>query len=361
MKLKTISAAIMMTLLAAGSAQAQTHRSECFAPAPDTGTIQYDAKEGPFKLAFVNGFAGNDWRIQAIQSAKAWAARPENAKNIEEFTVVSVGNDSAAQIAAIDNFIAAGYDGITFIAVNPSAFEGVIRRANREGTVLVPFDNVLDTDKVAQVNESQLALGTLKAQTVKDIVGADLKKVLMVNGLPGNATDRDRRLGMMSVLESVDDIEIVEVVGNWDTGTSQKVVADALATHGEFDAVVSQHGGAGTINAMLAADHPIVPMGLDGENGVRMLIDEHNIPGISASQAPAMSAIALEAAVALLQGNELPQTIFLPIPQVKSENIEAGVNFFPDLPKSFNTGTGYAECFAPFTPEELLGQTADDS
>ena len=183
----------------------------------------------------------------------------------------------------------------------------------------------------------------------------------MVNGLPGNSTDRDRRLGMMGVLESVAGVEIVEVVGNWDTGTSQKVVADALATHGEFDAVVSQHGGAGTINAMMAANHPIVPMGLDAENGVRMLIDEHKIPGVSASQAPAMSAVALEAIVALLQGNELPQTIFLPIPQVKSEDIAAGENYFPDLPKSFNTGTGYADCFAPFTPDELLGQSADDS
>lgn len=361
MKISTVSATILLSLIASHGVHADTYRQECFAAAPDTGTIRYEAKEGPYKLAFVNGFAGNDWRIQAIQSAKAWAARPENAENIEEFTVVSVGNDSAAQIAAIDNFIAAGYDAITFIAVNPSAFEGVIRRANRENTILVPFDNVLDTDKVVQINESQLALGALKAQTVKDLAGDDLNKVLMVNGLPGNATDRDRRLGMMSVLESVENIEIVEVVGNWDTGTSQKVVADALATHGQFDAVVSQHGGAGTINAMLAAEHPIVPMGLDGENGVRMLIDEHDIPGISASQAPAMSAIALEAAVALLQGNELPQTVFLPIPQVTSANIEAGVNYFPELPKSFNTGTGYSECFEPFTPEELLGQSADDS
>ena len=344
-----------------GSAQAETYRPECFAPAPDTGTIGYEARQGPFKLAFVNGFAGNDWRIQAIQSAKAWAARPENAANIDEFTVVSVGNDSAAQIAAIDNFIAAGYDGITFIAVNPTAFEPVIRRANREGTVLVPFDNVLDTDKIAQVNESQMDLGRLKAEAVVELAGDALQKVLMVNGLPGNATDRDRRLGMMSVLEGVDGLEIVEVVGNWDTGTSQKVVADALATHGVFDGVVSQHGTAGTINAMLAADHPIVPIGADGENGVRMLMDEHDIPGISASQAPAMSAVALEAAVALLQGNSLPQTIYLPIPRVDAADLEAGVNYFPELPKSFNTGTGYAECFAPFTPEELLGQSSDDS
>ena len=85
--------------------------------------------------------------------------------------IVSVGNDSAAQIAAIDNFIAAGYDAVVFIAVNPKAFEPVIRRAERAGTVLVPFDNVLDTDKVVQVNESQKNLGALKAQAVMDALG----------------------------------------------------------------------------------------------------------------------------------------------------------------------------------------------
>jgi ribose transport system substrate-binding protein len=345
----------------ASHASAETYRAECFAPAPGTATIQGEAREGPYKMAFVNGFAGNDWRIAAIQASKAWAARPENAANIEEFTVVSVGNDSAAQIAAIDNFIAAGYDAITFIAVNPTAFEPVIRRAQRQGTVLVPFDNVLDTDQVVQINESQFELGRLKAQTVMDELGGTADKILMVNGLPGNATDRDRRLGMMSVLENVEGLEIVEVVGNWDTGTSQKVVADALATHGQFDGVVSQHGSAGTINAMQAAGHPIVPMGVDGENGVRMLMDELDIPGISAAQAPAMAAVALEAAVSLLQGHALPQTVYLPIPQVRAADLEAGVNYFPELPKSFNTGTGFPDCFAPFTPEELLGQTADNT
>jgi ribose transport system substrate-binding protein len=350
-----------MATMASTTTFAESYRAECFVPAPGTSMIQSAEKEGPYKIAFVNGFAGNDWRIAAIQASKAWAARPENASNIEEFTIVSVGNDSAAQISAIDNFIAAEYDAITFIAVNPSAFEPVIRRAARAGTVLVPFDNVLDTDKIVQINESQFALGRLKAQTVMDELGGTAKKILMVNGLPGNATDRDRRKGMMSVLENIDGLEIIEVVGNWDTGTSQKVVADALATHGQFDAVVSQHGSAGTINAMQAANHPIVPMGVDGENGVRMLMAGLGIPGVSAAQAPAMSAIALEAAVALLQGKQLPQTVFLPIPQVNAADLKAGVNYFPELPKSFNTGTGFPTCFTPFTPNELLGQSADNT
>jgi len=80
----------------------------------------------------VNGFVGNSWRIQMIQSLKAWATRPENAKSFRELKIVSTGTDVAAQIAAIDNLIAAGYDGIIFIAVSPTAFingvEGEQRR-----------------------------------------------------------------------------------------------------------------------------------------------------------------------------------------------------------------------------------------
>ena len=356
--------AAAVAALSAGALSAETYRPECFSPAADNAkTMKYEAKEGPYRIAFVNGFAGNDWRVQAIQSAKAWAARPENAGRIAEFKVVSVGNDATAQIGAIDNFIAAGFDAVTFIAVNPTAFKGVIKRAERAGTILVPFDNILDTDAVVQVNESQFALEAAKVEGVLAALkemGKEPKKILEVRGLPGNSTDRDRSIQVHEMLKPLG-VEIVSVVGNWDTGTSQKVVADALATHGEFDGVVSQHGTAGTINALLAAGHPTIPIGGDGENGVRLLMAEHGIPGVSAVYAPAMSAVALEAAVALLEGHELPQSIHLPIPTAVTSEFKDGASMFSDLPKSFNLGTGYPECFPVFTPEELMGQSPDNS
>ena len=101
--------AALMVGVAAGSmvlstpAQAdrpETYRPECCAPAPDTTVIQYDERQGPYRIASVNGFAGNERRIQAIRSAEAWATRPENAANIEPFDVVSAGDDGAAQIDA---------------------------------------------------------------------------------------------------------------------------------------------------------------------------------------------------------------------------------------------------------------------
>ena len=62
-------------------------------------------------------------------------------------------------------------------------------------------------------------------------------KILEVRGLPGNSVDRDRSIGIHEVFDATGgDWEIVQVVGNWDDGTAQKVTADALAVHGQFDA-----------------------------------------------------------------------------------------------------------------------------
>lgn len=360
-------AASAVFLLSANVAFAQeTYRPECFTPAPTSKrVISYPAKEGPYKIAFVNGYAGNDWRTTAIQSAKAWAARPDNKAKLAEFKVVSVGNDSAAQIGAIDNFIAAGYDAITFIAVNPSAFDAVIKRAERAGTVLVPFDAVLDTDQIVQINEDQFQLGALKAQAVVDAIQAAKGKVegkiLEVSGLPGNSVDRDNHEGMRSVLDKYPGLTVVQVVGNWDAGTVQKVTADAIATQGPFDGILVQEGTIGAINAVLTANHPIVPIGGDAGNGARMAIAEHKIPGITAAQAPALSAMALTTAVTLLEGHPLPQTVFFGIPQKKNEELVSGTDYFPDLPKTYYTATGFPGCDAPFTPDELLGQTAENN
>ena len=132
----------------------------CFAPwDADTKYMQWEARKGPFRVAVVNGFVGNTWRIQMIKTAKAYSEDPSIKDKISEFKVVSTGTDAPAQLGAIEDFINQGYDAIITIAVSPEGFNRVIRLADRNNVVLVPFDNVLDTDKVMQVNEDQLAMG----------------------------------------------------------------------------------------------------------------------------------------------------------------------------------------------------------
>jgi ribose transport system substrate-binding protein len=103
---------------------------ECFVPWTDqTKFFKFPKKEGPYRIALANGFIGNTWRIQMIKTAKAYADQPDVAAKLKEFKVVSTGEDVAAQIAAVNNFIDSGYDAIVINAQNPTAFTPVIKPA----------------------------------------------------------------------------------------------------------------------------------------------------------------------------------------------------------------------------------------
>jgi len=337
---------------------------ECFAPySADTKYFKFEAKEPPYRIALANGFVGNTWRIQMIKTLKAYSEQEDVAPLIEELKVVSTGTDVAAQVAAIDNFINSGYDAILTIAVNPTAFEPVIKRANRAGVVFVPFDNVLDSEEIIQVNEDQLEMGRIMGRWLTKTVG-DSGKVLEVRGLQGNSVDRDRHLGFREIMEADGkDFEIIEVVGNWDDGTAQKVVADAVAVHGQFDGMFVQGGSTGAVRALIDADHPFIPVAGEAENGFRKLCAEHADDGLlcsSAGQSPGLVAIAAKTAIHALQGEVLPQYVSVPIPLVEHPDFKAGENYYPDLTDNFFTPNEFPPCDVNITAVEIMGQSEAD-
>lgn len=340
----------------------------CFVPwNADTKYLQWPAKPGPYRIAVVNGFVGNTWRIQMIKTAKAFAEDPAIKDSIAEFKVVSTGTDAPAQLGAIEDFINQGFDAIVTIAVAPDGFDRVIRLADRENVVLVPFDNVLDTDAVMQVNEDQLQMGRQWAEfVVKELAdqGKTSGKILEVRGLPGNSVDRDRSIGIHEIFDATDGPwEIVQVVGNWDDGTAQKVTADALAVHGTFDAVITQGGSTGTVQALLDAGHPMVPIGGEAENGFRKLVAENSdagLKGLSIGQSPGLVAISMKAAIAALEGNPMPQLISVPLPSADYTQLEDGVNYWSDLPDNFFTVNEFPPCGVNVSGPAIMAQSESD-
>ncbi len=338
----------------------------CFKPwNAQTKYMQWDKKPGPYRIAVVNGFVGNTWRIQMIQTAKAYAEQAGMKDKIKELKVVSTGTDVAAQLGAIEDFINQGYDAIITIAVAPEGFDRVIRLADRNNVVIVPFDNVLDTDKVMQVNEDQLEIGRLSARHLLKELGQKRDgKILEVRGLPGNSVDRDRHLGFREVMEKEGKFQIVEVVGNWDDGTAQKATADALAVHGKFDAVFTQGGSTGSVRAMMDAKHPFVPMAGEGENGYRKLIAQHageGLKGFSYSQSPGLVAISMKAAISALEGNPMPQLISVPIPAVDYTTLKDNVNFWSNLSDNFFAANEFPACGVNVTAPEIMAKDAKNT
>lgn len=340
----------------------ETYLPACYKPAPTAkSVIRFPSRPGPFRVALVNGYTGVPWRTQMIQQSKAWAARPENAKHIKELKVVSTGSEAGAQIAAIDNFIQAGFDVIVFDPVNPKAFDAVIRRAKKAGTVLVAFDNPVDNADIVQITPEWTRFESIRTQAVIDQMPVKKGRLLEVRGPAGNAADRDLHAGVTKVLEKYKDIRVTEVVGNWDAGTVQKAVADAITVNGHFDAVTCQYGCQGVTRALQSTGSPSVPVGGDAANGFVKALVAQRLPGVAVSTSPAQGPVALQAAVALMQGKALPNLAFLPIPYAKSTDLKDGVHYFSNLPDSYETVASYTECGVVFEPQEINRFRADNN
>jgi ribose transport system substrate-binding protein len=225
--------------------------------------------------------------------------------------------------------------------------------------VLVPFDNALDTDRVMQVNEDNYAMGVMAANWLLKYVG-NKGSLLEVRGVPGNSVDRDRHDGFRKTIDAGGKFDITEVVGMWASGDSQKVTADALAVHGHFDGVFTQGGSDGTVQAMMDAHQPFVPVAGEGENGFRVQIAQHaaeGLKGMSYGQSPALVAISIKAAIAALKGQVMPQLISVPIPVADFTDLKPGDNYFPELHEQFFADNAFPPCGVSFTAPQIMSQS----
>jgi ribose transport system substrate-binding protein len=338
---------------------------ECYKPwAADTKFFKYAAKPGPYRIALVNGFIANDWRVQMIKVAKAYAEQPEVAKDIKEFKVISVGEDIAAQIAAANNFIDQGFDAVIVNANNSSAFGGVVRKANDAGVVLLSFDNVIDDPMNIQINVDQVGIGRSAGEFLLKETTADPANFLFVRGPAGQPVDIARATGFSeAIAASGRKVNVTEVVGNWAPGDAQKVTADAIAAGGMFDGIYVEGGSQGAAQAMIDAGKFIVPMAGEDENAFRLLCNDNHDKGMHCSSGgtgPAQSAVTIKTAISALKGEVIPQVIALPT-SISSSPYTVGEQAFPDLPGSLFTGNNFSACKIGFTVEEISGQTGDNN
>jgi ribose transport system substrate-binding protein len=296
--------------------------------------------------------------------AKAYAESPDVAPLISEFQVNTADRDDAAQIAAIENMISNGAQGLVILAHTPTALVQTVQQARADGIVVVSFDTTVQADPPdpsldlgVTVNEDQVEMGRRWAQWLVEQTGGE-GKILMVNGVQGTGVDQERREGAYEVWNANPGIEPIEVVGDWDPGKAQSVTATALAANPDFVGVWCQGGTDGVVRAFLDAGVPVPPVAGEAENGFRKQMYEmrDEFQGYSIGQTPGLVAVSMRAALSLLMGEPVPKAVSVPLPEVKTDELEPGVNFFPDAPDNFFTATSVPACGVNLTFEEVDAQ-----
>jgi ribose transport system substrate-binding protein len=347
-------AGFMRSVLAQDNGQ-DFDRAACYQTGEGSVPIKFDAQDGPYSLALSNSYIGNVWRTQMINMANAFVERPDIKPLVSPWQVASSGEDVAAQIAQTENMISAGAKAIIINAISPTALAPVCERAVSDGIPVVAFDAIVEADGIVIVNEDQFEMGKIWAEWLIENAG-DSGKVLMIQGVQGTSVDQDRNAGGKSVFDQYPNIEIVEVLGQWDPGTAQTVTANALSAHDDITGVWCQGGTDGAVRAFLEAGRELVPVAGEAENGFRkqmLEFQDDGFKGISIGQSPALVAVSIRAALDLLSGMEVPSNISVPLPIVRTEDLEPGVNVFPDAPDNFFTDISIAECNVNFTYEEV--------
>src|ERR671916_270465 len=296
----------------------------CYQSFPGAEIVQYEKlADPPYNIALSNSYIGNVWRTQMIKMAKAYAVSPDVADLINEF-----------QVNTADGVVVVSFD--TTVQADPP-------------------DPSLDLG--VTVNEDQVEMGRRWAQWLVEQTGGE-GKILMVNGVQGTGVDQERRQGASEVWNANPGIEPIEVVGDWDPGKAQSVTATALAANPDFAGVWCQGGTDGVVRAFLDAGVPLVPVAGEAENGFRkqMLEYKDQFQGYSIGQTPGLVAVSMRAALSLLMGEPVPKAVSVPLPEVKTDELEPGVNFFPDAPDNFFTATSVPACGVNLTFEEVDAQ-----
>jgi ribose transport system substrate-binding protein len=305
------------------------------------------AAQEKFLIGFSNGYIGNGWRTQMIDSVEDLAAFYKGQGIVEDVIIQNAGLDVNNQIAQIRNMINAGVDCLLIDPNSETALNPVIEEAVAQGILVIALDQPVTSESAINVVIDQVEWGANLAQWLCDELGGE-GDIVIVEGLAGHPANVNRMRGMEEVLAANPGINVLtKVNGNWDQASSQQVMSDLLASYPEIDGVLTQDGMAlGVVNAFEAAgkEVPVVTgelmMGFVKkwnelkEAGEFTTYGQNNPPGIGAT--------ALGIAVRLLQGKELQDgvldgnTYYYPVKDhVKNDNFGEYYEKYKDEPDAY--------------------------
>ena len=277
-------------------------------------------------IALSNSFFGNSWRKQMVESFIEAADKAKAEGKIDDYIVSNGDGTVNTQIAQMNSLILSGVSAICINAASDTALNSVIEQAIKQGIIVYSFDSIVNTPNAYKMEYDCVNWGTTVTQYVVDRFKGQAN-VLVVRGIVGSAPENDYYKGITEVVARNPGIKILaEVTGEADTATTQSAVANVLPSLGQIDAVITQGGAYGVVQAFQAAGRPIPPItGGNRAEFIKWWYDEYAKNGYettSVGSEPSIGAIAFWTAYYLLKGKSVPNYLALPFVPITTQNLK---------------------------------------
>ena len=265
----------------------------------------------------------------------------EQAKGMDgvELQVEDAQNDVARQLDQINNFIASGADAIIVNPVGTSATQAMSDAAASAGVPLVYVNRQpinVDTlpDNQAFVASNEIESGTLAAFEGCKLLRAKGKaggaSIYVMQGELSNqaAVQRTKDFHDVIGMDMCNFIKIIDQqTANWSRDQAQNLMTNWLSSATPFDAVFSNNDemAIGAIQAMKAAGismEEVIVTGVDATQDALVAMQSGDLDVTVFQDAAGQGKGALDAALALAKGGDVPQKVYIPFQLVTPENID---------------------------------------
>jgi len=320
--------AVLLVLCMAGSLAGCSGNKEETTTAGTTSAATSEVPESTtpggeaqgLKVALSNSILTNAWRIQMIKIFETYCEQLKEQGIVSEYYATSSGDDAQAQINEIKNLIAEEYD-IILVDCASSALTPVLQEAAEQGIIVVTFDNIVETEETYSIAVDGTAFATNQARWLCEQLGGE-GNILMVRGKAGAHDDTVRCAAYEAVLAEYPGIKVVgDGYGEWDFGTTASLMNDLLsANEGTKIAGVLQQGmgEAAIVDALIQHSYDPADVAITGEwtNGYFRVVMEYNLNAFITGVPSYLSAMALDVALAVANGETVERNQLLDPPVI---------------------------------------------
>ncbi|GGD13328.1 ribose ABC transporter substrate-binding protein RbsB [Pontibacillus salipaludis] len=292
--------------------------SACSLQPPEWAKPSSGSGEGDVKVGLSVSTLNNPFFV----SMKEGVEQEAEAQGME-VVVVDAQNDAAKQVNDVEDLIQQGVDVLLINPTDSAAISTAVQFANSLGIPVVTLDRSAEKGEVATlVSSDNEKGGEIAGEYIVEQVGEGAK-VAELEGVPGASATRERGAGFHNIADEQLDV-VAKQTANFDRTEGLTTMENMLQGNPDIEAVFAHNDemALGAYQAIQSSGRDILVVGFDGNDDAMSSIKSGNLSATVAQQPIEIGKLAVQAGDDVLQGNEVEDTIPVPLKLVTEENVE---------------------------------------
>lgn len=241
--------------------------------------------------------------------------------------------DISRQVELVQEMIATGVDAIVIAPADSQALIPSLRRARKEGIVVVNIDNKLDAEMLAKEDLQIPFVGPdneAGAKTVGDYLATRLAKgdkVAVLEGLQTSENGRARKSGFEQAMSAADVTIVDSQSAQWEMSKGNEVASAMLSEHPEIKAILAANDnmamGAIAAAKSVGRSEDLLIVGFDNIAAMQDAIRDGKVLATADQHGDQLAVYGIETALRLIADPSAAiQDVETPVDLVTAENLE---------------------------------------